>query len=82
MEPEQRFAFSWHPGNCEAEIDFSDEPTTLVEFLLEPTASGTRLTITESGFSKLSDPRRLEALRSNRQGWDFQSQNIVDHVAG
>ena len=82
MEPERRFAFSWHPGNCELETDFSAEPTTLVEFLLEPTAGGTRLTITESGFSKLSDPRRLEALRSNRQGWDLQSQHIADHVAG
>ena len=82
MEPERRFAFSWHHADAEPKANISDEPTTLVEFVLEPTDSGTRLTITESGFSNLPDPRRLEALRSNRKGWDIQSQNIADHVAG
>lgn len=82
MEPEQRFAFSWHPFDVDPETDLSDEPKTLVEFVLEPTASGTRLTITESGFSNIPDPRRLEALRSNRKGWDVQAQHIADHVAG
>ena len=81
MEHERLFAFSWHPFDVEPETDVSDEPRTLVEFRLEPTPAGTRLTITESGFSAIPDPRRLEALRSNRRGWEIQSRNIADHVA-
>ena len=82
MERERLFAFSWHPFDVEPETDVSDEPKTLVEFRLEPIQTGTRLTITESGFSAIPDPRRLEALRSNRKGWEFQSRNITDQVAG
>ncbi|ACL55858.1 SRPBCC family protein [Methylobacterium nodulans] len=80
MDRERLFAFSWHPFDVDATIDVSAEPTTLVEFRLEPIATGTRLTITESGFAALTDPRRLEALRSNRKGWDIQAGNIAQHV--
>jgi hypothetical protein len=63
-------------------MDYSGEPQILVEFRLAPSDGGTRLFITESGFSKLPDARRLEALRSNSGGWDEQAQNIVDYVVG
>ncbi|XWN32380.1 MAG: SRPBCC family protein [Devosia sp.] len=82
MEHERVFAFSWHPFDVAPDVDVSSEPKTLVEFCLEPSGNGTRLTITESGFRNIPDPRRLEALRSNRKGWDIQVQNIADHVAG
>jgi hypothetical protein len=45
------------------------EPRTLVEFRLEKTASGTLLVVTESGFDKLPEDRRLEGFRRNEGGW-------------
>ena len=37
VEPQQRLAFRWHPYGVEADIDYAEEPTTLVEFTLEDT---------------------------------------------
>jgi uncharacterized protein YndB with AHSA1/START domain len=81
MEPERLLSFRWHDFDEKSGVDFAEQPTTLVAFLLEPTAEGTRLTITESGFETIPNPRRLEVLRSNTQGWEIQAQNIADHVA-
>jgi hypothetical protein len=39
------------------------------------------LTITESGFEALSNPRRLEVLRGNTEGWNIQANNIAAYVA-
>jgi uncharacterized protein YndB with AHSA1/START domain len=81
MEPERLFSFRWHDFDEKSGVDVSKQPTTLVEFRLEPIAEGTRLTITESGFESLSDPRRLEVLRDNTKGWNIQADNIADYVA-
>jgi hypothetical protein len=62
-------------------VDYSQEPTTLVEFRLEKTASGTLLVLTESGFDKLPGDRRLEAFRRNDGGWTEQMKNIENYVA-
>jgi len=53
-----------------------------VEFRLEPTATGTRLTVVESGFDALPSHRRDEAWRMNDRGWSIQVQNIQAHVDG
>src|SRR5690606_15104815 len=50
------------------------------EFRLEPTAEGTRLTVTESGFEAIPNPRRLEVLRGNTEGRNIPGQNIADYV--
>ncbi len=81
MEHESLFSFRWHDYDESSDLDVTEQPTTLVEFRLEETAGGTRLTITESGFEALGDPRRLEALRSNTQGWNIQAKHIAEHVA-
>ncbi len=78
MDPERLFAFSW--VDVDPQTGTRSDATTLVEFRLEPTAAGTRLTITESGFDALPDPRRLEALRENTRGWDIQARNLATHV--
>jgi hypothetical protein len=57
------FAFCW--GISGAPED--DPRQTYVEFALEPTASGTRLTVTESGFAQLPE----EWLEPSYQG-NFQ----------
>jgi uncharacterized protein YndB with AHSA1/START domain len=81
MEPERLFSFTWHPYAIDPKIDYSAEPQTLVEFRLEPTAQGTRLTVTESGFDKIPVGRRPEAFRMNEGGWAQQMKNIERHVA-
>ena len=78
MEPERLFAFSWI--DVDPKTGVRSDAMMLVEFRLEPIPTGTRLTITESGFQALPDPRRLEALRENTQGWDAQARNIAAHV--
>jgi uncharacterized protein YndB with AHSA1/START domain len=85
MDPERLFSFTWsHPKSLAKEDyspDYSQEPTTLVEFRLEKTASGTLLLLTESGFEKLPGDRRVEAFRRNDGGWTQQMKNIEAHVA-
>ena len=81
MEPEHLFAFNWRPYAIDPTKDYSAEPYTLVEFRLEPIASGTRLTITESGFDGIPEYRRAEAMRMDDAGWAAQVVNIGNHVA-
>ena len=82
LEPERLFSYTWHPYAIDPKVDYSNEPSTLVEFQLQKTANGTLLTITESGFEKLKDDqRRLEAFRMNEGGWTEQVKNIETHVA-
>lgn len=80
LEPLRFFSFTWHPYAVDPKVDYSKEPPTLVEFSLEPTATGTRLTVTESGFEKVPAHRRSEAFRMNAQGWAAQIENIKTHV--
>ncbi len=82
IEPESSFSFRWHPHAVDPHVDYSDEPTTLVEFRLEEIAGGTRLTITESGFDAIPEARRDLAFRMNGGGWEEQLTNIQTHVDG
>src|SRR5437868_4219807 len=81
MEPERLFSFTWPQPKSLDQTDYSNEPTTLVEFRLEKTANGTLLVLTESGFDKLPADRRLDAFRRNEGGWTEQMKNIEKHVA-
>ena len=80
MVPERLFSFTWHPYAIDPNEDYSDETPTHVEFTLEPTAAGTRLTIVESGFDKVPARRREDAFRMNEGGWAAQIENIARHV--
>jgi len=80
MEPESRMSYRWHPYPIKADVDYSGEPTTLVEFQLEEVPDGTQLTIVESGFDRIPQARRAEAFRMNDEGWDEQLANIARHV--
>lgn len=80
MEPEQYFAFTWHPYSVDPAVDYSKETPTLVEFRLEPTAGGTLLLLTESGFNDIPDARRTEAFVRNEGGWSQQMKNIEEYV--
>ncbi|HEY1603639.1 MAG TPA: SRPBCC family protein [Pirellulales bacterium] len=80
IEPERLFSFRWHPYAIDPKIDYSHELPTLVEFHLSPSALGTLLVVTESGFDSLPAARRDEAFRMNSQGWAIQLENIKNHV--
>lgn len=81
IQPENYFAFRWHPYAVDPQTDYSSEPTTLVEFRLEDVDGGTLVTIAESGFDQLPAGRRLDAFRMNDGGWEEQTRNIERHVA-
>ena len=53
VEPERLLSFRWHPYAIDPDVDYSSEPTTLVELALEDAPEGTLLTITESGFDRI-----------------------------
>ncbi|NNE05690.1 MAG: SRPBCC family protein [Xanthomonadales bacterium] len=82
LEHEKLFVFSWPPSAIDPDTDYEDNARVTVEFRLEPSEKGTRLTITESGFLQFPESKRLEALRSNKEGWDIQAQNVAAYVAG
>jgi uncharacterized protein YndB with AHSA1/START domain len=81
LDPERYFAYRWHPYAINPGVDYSQEPTTLVEFRLEDAAGGTVLTLTESGFDRIPLSRRAEAFRMNDNGWSEQLTNIERHVS-
>ncbi len=85
MEPEKLFAFTWgHIKSLDKQNysdDYTNAPTTLVEFRLEPTKDGTLLQLTESGFDKLPADMREEFFRRNDGGWSQQMENIEKHVS-
>jgi uncharacterized protein YndB with AHSA1/START domain len=80
IEPERYFSYRWHPYAIDPAIDYTAEPTTLVEFRLEETPDGTAVTITESGFDRLPASRRAEAFRMNEAGWTGQARNLTKYV--
>src|ERR1700678_2287118 len=61
IEPETLFSFTWHPYAVDPKVDYSQEESTLVEFRLQPTSSGTLLTAKQSGFDKIHAQRRAGA---------------------
>jgi uncharacterized protein YndB with AHSA1/START domain len=81
IEPERYFSYRWHPYAADPNVDYSKEPTTLVEFRLDEVAEGTALTIVESGFDRIPLSRRAEAFRMNEAGWASQVRNIERYVA-
>ena len=82
IEPEHYFSFRWIPYGIDADADAHAEPTTLVEFRLEPMPEGTLLTIVESGFHRVPAHRRERAFRMNDGGWAAQSKNVRTYVEG
>jgi uncharacterized protein YndB with AHSA1/START domain len=80
LEPETRFTYRWHPYPADPQVDYSAEPTTLVEFTLEEIPEGTRLHLVESGFDRVPAHRRDEAYRMHEQGWGIQLKDIQAHV--
>ena len=79
--PERLFSFRWHPFAIDPAVDYSSEPTTLVEFALGEAPGGVQLTITESGFEGIPLARRAKAFQANEGGWGMQVKLIDAYVA-
>ncbi len=80
VEPQNYFSYRWHPYAIDPKMDYSKEPTTLVEFHLQEVEGGTELTITETGFDRIPASRRAEAFRMNDNGWAGQAKQIAAYV--
>jgi uncharacterized protein YndB with AHSA1/START domain len=61
--------WEWHPGAVDPAVDYTQEPPTTVSFTLEPSARGTRVTVSETGFDRIALSRRAKAYEDNSQGW-------------
>jgi len=81
IDPERYFSYRWHPYAIDPGVDYSVEPTTLVEFKLEEIEGGTAVTIVESGFDRIPLARRAEAFRMDNQGWAGQIKHLARYVA-
>jgi hypothetical protein len=79
MEPERLFSFRWHPYAIEKGVDYSAEPTTLIEFVLEEIKDGVMLTVTESGFDQIPLTRRVKAFTANEEGWGMVLKLIEEY---
>ena len=62
-------------------VDYSHEPTTLIEFTLEEVTNGVMLTVTESGFDQIPLARRAKAFEGNEKGWGMVVQLVEKYLA-
>lgn len=62
-------------------VDYSKEPTTLIEFVLEEAPGGILLKISESGFDQIPLERRAKAFKANEGGWEMQTRLIEKYLA-
>jgi uncharacterized protein YndB with AHSA1/START domain len=77
LEPPRIFASSWRISG----LPESDPRRTYVQFTLEPTGSGTTLTMVETGFGQLPDgAEHTAAFTDNTQGWTNELDELVAYL--
>ncbi len=76
VDPMSVFAFCWGISGAPE----GDPRQTYVEFTLEPTASGTRLTVTESGFAQLPNEWLEPSYRGNIEGWRSELDELAAYL--
>jgi uncharacterized protein YndB with AHSA1/START domain len=76
VEPFRVFGFTWRVDGMPPE----DPRRTYVEFTLEPTASGTRLHLVESGFAQLPDEGHRRGHASHEEGWTHELGDLVAYL--
>lgn len=79
--PQRLFSFRWHPFAVDPGVDYSKEPTTLIEFTLEERGDGVLVAITESGFDKIPLDRRAKAFEANEGGWNAIATLLEKYLA-
>jgi uncharacterized protein YndB with AHSA1/START domain len=83
VDAPRRFSFRW--AAAYHDVLATPENSTLVEFTLEPAASGTRLRVTESGFDALNVPEEMRervSIENHSAGWTEVIKRIDRHAHG
>jgi uncharacterized protein YndB with AHSA1/START domain len=70
------FGYTWHIAGLPDE----DPRRTYVEFTLERTGAGTRLTVVESGFAQLPEDAHRAAYEGNTGGWASELGELVAYL--
>ena len=70
------FGFTWRIYG----LPEDDPRRTYVEFTLEPTDTGTRLTVVESGFAQLPEDSYRKAYDGNSQGWKSELGELAAYL--
>src|SRR5690606_20810282 len=68
IEAQRKLSYTWVVGDID----------TVVTFTLTPTASGTRLSLSQSGFK----PHQKQNIAGARYGWKMMGEKLVDLLAG
>lgn len=76
VDPMSLFAYGWSINGAPK----GDPRQTYVEFALEPTTAGTRLTVTESGFAQLPDEWLESSYNGNAEGWRSELAELVAYL--
>jgi uncharacterized protein YndB with AHSA1/START domain len=76
VEEPRVFGFTWHIFG----LPEDDPRRTYVEFTLEPSGSGTRLTVVESGFAQLPEDAYRKAYDGNTRGWASELGELVAYL--
>jgi uncharacterized protein YndB with AHSA1/START domain len=76
VEEPRVFGYTWPIFGLAAD----DPRRTYVEFTLEPTATGTRLTVVETGFAQLPDDEHDKAFGGNADGWANELGELVAYL--
>ena len=78
VEPPRVFGYTWDIYG----LPDDDPRRTYVEFTLEPTGTGTTLTLVESGFAQLPDAEFQKAFSGNSEGWTSELGELVAYLDG
>jgi uncharacterized protein YndB with AHSA1/START domain len=70
------FGFTWGING----LADNDPRRTYVEFTLEATGTGTRLTVVESGFAQLPEDDYRTAFDGNTEGWASELGELVEYL--
>jgi uncharacterized protein YndB with AHSA1/START domain len=70
------FAFTWQIEG----LPEDDPRRTYVEFTLEPAATGTRLTVVETGFAQLPDDTRRKVHDGHAEGWANELGELASYL--
>ena len=76
VEEPSVFGFTWGIQG----LPDDDPRRTYVEFTLAPISTGTRLTVTESGFAQLPDDTHRKAFDGNTDGWAHELGELVEYL--
>ncbi len=82
VHPFNYFAYRWIPGSNHFIGDVLSKPNTLVEFRLEESAEGTKVTVTESGFASLPAEVAEQCFKDNSGGWDYMMGRLEKMLNG